>query len=99
MPKTFLAVNLSDAFTFQEKERQNSDADCLDKDNANEETDGLEMKAVGSSKKVDHGDDAEAAKTVIDEQPLPPPVATLNTASMPPAANAPEITAPESETC
>lgn len=35
LPKTFLAVNLSDAFVFQEKERQNSEADAL------------EMKAVG----------------------------------------------------
>ncbi|KAK9417750.1 putative Inositol hexakisphosphate and diphosphoinositol-pentakisphosphate kinase [Seiridium unicorne] len=30
LPKTFLAVNLSDAFKFQEKERQNSEADILE---------------------------------------------------------------------
>lgn len=30
MPKSFLAVNLSDAFTFQEKERQNSEGDVLE---------------------------------------------------------------------
>lgn len=36
LPKTFLAVNLSDAFSFQEKERQNPEAD-----------DALEMKSVG----------------------------------------------------
>jgi hypothetical protein len=33
LPKTFLAVNLSDAFTFQEKERQNSEADVLEMKN------------------------------------------------------------------
>ncbi|KAI1386473.1 histidine phosphatase superfamily-domain-containing protein [Hypoxylon trugodes] len=105
LPKTFLAVNLSDAFSFQEKERQNSEADCLEKDTtANNETDHLEMKTIGSShhhhhtssKKVDPGDDAEAT-TVIDEQPLPPPAATFNTAAVPPAADAPGITAPESD--
>ncbi|KAI8959001.1 histidine phosphatase superfamily-domain-containing protein [Daldinia sp. FL1419] len=85
LPKTFLAVNLSDAFTFQEKERQNSEADCLEKDTGGNEndTDGLEMKALGSSrsspaKAVDpRGDDTEAS-TLIDpdeqQQPLPPPV-------------------------
>jgi inositol-hexakisphosphate/diphosphoinositol-pentakisphosphate 1-kinase len=30
LPKTFIAVNLSDAFTFQEKERQNSGGDVLE---------------------------------------------------------------------
>ncbi|KAK8059575.1 hypothetical protein PG996_009505 [Apiospora saccharicola] len=30
LPKSFLAVNLSDAFTFQEKERQNSEGDVLE---------------------------------------------------------------------
>ncbi|KAI0132245.1 histidine phosphatase superfamily-domain-containing protein [Xylariales sp. AK1849] len=30
LPKSFLAVNLSDAFIFQEKERQNSEADVLE---------------------------------------------------------------------
>ncbi|KAI1268865.1 hypothetical protein F5Y18DRAFT_169968 [Xylariaceae sp. FL1019] len=46
LPKTFLAVNLSDAFTFQEKERQNSEADVCDKDrpDAEQEEAGLEMK-------------------------------------------------------
>ncbi|KAI0152461.1 histidine phosphatase superfamily-domain-containing protein [Hypoxylon sp. NC0597] len=100
LPKTFLAVNLSDAFTFQEKERQNSEADCLEKDNASNEADGLEMKVIGSSRhqsaQVDRGDDT-TAPTVIDEQSLPPPVAALNTAALPPAADAPGITAPESD--
>lgn len=110
LPKTFLAVNLSDAFTFQEKERQNSEGDCLDKDNANDDADGLEMKAAGPSKRADlkradRGDDTEAAAvgvpatetatTSIDEQqPLPPPVATVITAALPPAADAPGIAAP-----
>ncbi|KAI0159595.1 hypothetical protein GGR57DRAFT_490624 [Xylariaceae sp. FL1272] len=46
LPKTFLAVNLSDAFTFQEKERQNSEADVYDKDrqDAEQEEAGPEMK-------------------------------------------------------
>jgi inositol-hexakisphosphate/diphosphoinositol-pentakisphosphate 1-kinase len=35
LPKTFLAVNLSDAFTFQEKELQNSEGDAF------------EMRAIG----------------------------------------------------
>ena len=30
LPKTFLAVNLSDAFTFEELERQGSDNDVLE---------------------------------------------------------------------
>jgi inositol hexakisphosphate/diphosphoinositol-pentakisphosphate kinase len=30
LPKTFLAVNLSDAFSFQEKERNNSEGDILE---------------------------------------------------------------------
>ncbi|KAF7547600.1 hypothetical protein G7046_g8958 [Stylonectria norvegica] len=30
LPKTFLAVNLSDAFTFEEQERQGSDSDALE---------------------------------------------------------------------
>lgn len=97
LPKTFLAVNLSDAFTFQEKERQNSEGDCLDKDNANDDADGLMMKAAGPSKRADRGDDTEAAATsIIDEQPLPPPVATVITAALPPAADAPGIVAPGS---
>lgn len=98
LPKTFLAVNLSDAFTFQEKERQNSEGDCLDKDNANDDAaDGLEMKmkSAGPSKRAERGDDSEAAATGIDEQPLPPPVTTVTTtAALPPAADAPGIAAP-----
>ncbi|KAI1776965.1 histidine phosphatase superfamily-domain-containing protein [Hypoxylon cercidicola] len=96
LPKTFLAVNLSDAFTFQEKERQNSEGDCLEKDNANDDADGLEMKA-GPSKRADRGDATEAATTSIDEQPLPPPAATVITAPLPPAADAPGIAVPGSD--
>ncbi|OTB08201.1 hypothetical protein M426DRAFT_8007 [Hypoxylon sp. CI-4A] len=100
LPKTFLAVNLSDAFTFQEKERQNSEADCLEKDAASNEDDGLEMKTRASSHpsstKVDHSDATQATAT-IDEQLLPPPVATLNTAPVPPGADVPGITAPVSD--
>ncbi|KAI1816505.1 hypothetical protein GGS20DRAFT_225163 [Poronia punctata] len=50
LPKTFLAVNLSDAFTFQEKERQNSESDVLDKDHQDTENEGLEMKRMAASK-------------------------------------------------
>jgi inositol-hexakisphosphate/diphosphoinositol-pentakisphosphate 1-kinase len=39
-------VNLSDAFTFQEKERQNSEADVLEKLPPDAEADALEMKTV-----------------------------------------------------
>ncbi|KAI8633404.1 hypothetical protein F5Y19DRAFT_299022 [Xylariaceae sp. FL1651] len=50
LPKTFLAVNLSDAFTFQEKERQNSEGDVFDRDRQDAEHEGLEMKRVEPSK-------------------------------------------------
>ncbi len=50
LPKTFLAVNLSDAFTFQEKERQNSEADVFDKDHQDDEHEGLEMRGTERSK-------------------------------------------------
>ncbi|KAI1347532.1 histidine phosphatase superfamily-domain-containing protein [Xylaria sp. FL0043] len=47
LPKTFLAVNLSDAFTFQEKERQNSEADVCDRDHHDDdEHEGLEMRGT-----------------------------------------------------
>lgn len=108
LPKTFLAVNLSDAFTFQEKERQNSDADCLEKDpGGNEtetETEGLEMKALGSSRssptKVDpRGDDTEVSTINDEQQPSPPPpVATVsNAADLPPVANTAGTMDPELE--
>lgn len=35
---------MSDAFTFQEKERQNSESDVFDKDHQDTEPEGLEMK-------------------------------------------------------
>ena len=51
LPKTFLAVNLSDAFTFQEKERQNSEGDVFDRDHQDDERDsGLEMRGTEPSK-------------------------------------------------
>ncbi|KAI0399387.1 hypothetical protein F4802DRAFT_40732 [Xylaria palmicola] len=52
LPKTFLAVNLSDAFTFQEKERQSpeADADSCEKGHQDDEHEGLEMKRSGPSK-------------------------------------------------
>ncbi|KAI5919854.1 histidine phosphatase superfamily-domain-containing protein [Camillea tinctor] len=78
LPKTFLAVNLSDAFTFQEKERQNSEADVLEKDHHSPEMDILEMKKVGpsdsSSSKADRGDDDATVPTTGDTVVLPPPM-------------------------
>lgn len=48
LPKTFLAINLSEAFTFQEKERHSSEADTLDQ-TATPDPSGevLEMKRTG----------------------------------------------------
>ncbi|KAI5868448.1 histidine phosphatase superfamily-domain-containing protein [Durotheca rogersii] len=100
LPKTFLAVNLSDAFTFQEKERQNSEADCLEKDSVSNETGGVEMKndqlEISSPSKPDHRDHTEET---IDEKSLPPPIVTANTVALPPAADASGITASESDDC
>ncbi|KAI1491451.1 histidine phosphatase superfamily-domain-containing protein [Biscogniauxia mediterranea] len=79
LPKTFLAVNLSDAFTFQEKERQNSEADVLEKDHHSPDLDILDMKKVGSSdsssSKADHGDDDATVPIADDTVVLPPPMA------------------------
>ena len=65
LPKSFLAVNLSDAFTFQEKERQNSEGDVL------------EMKAVGHSTEGDavNSDSAAVPKSAISSLPLTSPEA------------------------
>ncbi|KAF2971641.1 hypothetical protein GQX73_g1931 [Xylaria multiplex] len=52
LPKTFLAVNLSDAFTFQEKERQNSEADVFDRDHHDDEHEVLEMKGTEHPKSL-----------------------------------------------
>lgn len=56
-------MNLSDAFTFQEKERQNSEGDVL------------EMKAVGHSTEGDDADSDSAAvpKSAISSLPLTSP--------------------------
>jgi hypothetical protein len=79
-----LAVNLSDAFTFQEKERQGSEADVFDKDRQDGEHEGLEMKRVEPSKpKVHEANDGRATEPAQDDgsgiankEPLPPVVAT-----------------------
>ncbi|KAI1133598.1 hypothetical protein F5Y10DRAFT_228151 [Nemania abortiva] len=85
LPKTFLAVNLSDAFTFQEKERQNSEADVFERDHhEDDEHDGLEMKQAEPSKSLlRDADDGPATDAMQDDKPgigtmeaLPPPVAT-----------------------
>ncbi|KAH9887130.1 histidine phosphatase superfamily-domain-containing protein [Xylariomycetidae sp. FL2044] len=73
LPKTFLAVNLSEAFTFQEKERQGSDADVLEKDTPKVEVDVLEMKIPGSSggpsPEADVGRPNVTASTRVPTQP------------------------------
>jgi hypothetical protein len=82
-------VNLSDAFTFQEKERQNSEADVCEKDrqdqDAEEHEEGLEMKRTGHVKPSSHdADDGAAidAAAQVDRpstetmEALPPPDAT-----------------------
>lgn len=63
LPKTFLAVNLSDAFSFQERERSNSEHDVL------------EMKAHDRSTPaaVEGGGESEMvpADKIMDARPLP----------------------------
>ncbi|KAI1822821.1 hypothetical protein F4861DRAFT_373104 [Xylaria intraflava] len=67
LPKTFLAVNLSDAFTFQEKERQNSEADVSYKHPPDAENEGLVMKAVGPSRPLRDADDETATNPLEGE--------------------------------
>lgn len=55
LPKTFLAVNLSDAFTFQEQQQQQSENE------GNEGPEGLEMKPA------EHGEEESSGPGV--EQP------------------------------
>ncbi|KAJ8126185.1 hypothetical protein O1611_g7453 [Lasiodiplodia mahajangana] len=86
LPKTFLAVNLSDAFTFQEKERQNSEADVFEKDHPDDEHEGLEMKQAEPSKSsLRDADDGPATDSMRDcssgmgtMEALPPPVTSTS---------------------
>ncbi|KAI0541242.1 histidine phosphatase superfamily-domain-containing protein [Xylaria digitata] len=69
LPKTFLAVNLSDAFTFQEKERQNSEADVFDRDHQDDEHEGLEMKGTEHPKSLSYDvEDSLPADPVRDDK-------------------------------
>ncbi|KAH7031212.1 histidine phosphatase superfamily-domain-containing protein [Microdochium trichocladiopsis] len=54
LPKSFVAVNLSDAFTFQEKEQHHSDTEAAHKgqEDAEANDDGLEFKAVEHTKQT-----------------------------------------------
>lgn len=56
LPKSFVAVNLSDAFTFQEKEHHHSDTEAaqkiLEEPQVNDE--GLEIKVLGHTKQAQH---------------------------------------------
>ncbi|UKZ73853.1 hypothetical protein TrVFT333_001506 [Trichoderma virens FT-333] len=63
LPKTFLAINLSDAFTFEELERQGSDQEG-----------GLEMKSthVRDMSSADAGN-GESSCAVIDDEAAPIP--------------------------
>ncbi|KAI0489895.1 hypothetical protein F4859DRAFT_171389 [Xylaria cf. heliscus] len=84
LPKTFLAVNLSDAFTFQEKERQNSEADVFDRDHQDDDREGLEMKRAEPSKllprDVDDGSMTDSVRddksAIVNMEALPPPIIT-----------------------
>ncbi|KAI1435642.1 hypothetical protein GGR50DRAFT_693878 [Xylaria sp. CBS 124048] len=67
LPKTFLAVNLSDAFSFQEKERQNSEVDVSHKDQLDAENDGLVMKDTEASKSSRDAEDGPATKSMEGE--------------------------------
>ncbi|KAI3331540.1 hypothetical protein HD806DRAFT_162916 [Xylariaceae sp. AK1471] len=100
LPKTFLAVNLSDAFTFQEKERQGSEADVFDKDRQDAEHEGLEMKRAEPSKSslrdANNGPATDSAQNdgsgIATKEHLPP--ATATSASLPdpeePPKNSPD---------
>ncbi|RFU77857.1 inositol hexakisphosphate and diphosphoinositol-pentakisphosphate kinase [Trichoderma arundinaceum] len=63
LPKTFLAINLSDAFTFEEHEKQGSDQEG-----------GLEMKSVSTKDmaSVDPGVDESSSCAVIDDEEAAP---------------------------
>ncbi|KAI1342386.1 histidine phosphatase superfamily-domain-containing protein [Xylariaceae sp. FL0016] len=80
LPKTFLAVNLSDAFSFQEKERHNSDADCLETEH-NPETDDPDVLEM---KKTTGASNTSAAKP--DGGSLDPELATVDAVALPPPA-------------
>ena len=54
LPKTFLAVNLSDAFTFEDQDKQASD------------TDVLEMK-MSSNKTPPRGEDEVTTDVTVDD--------------------------------
>ncbi|KAL7789046.1 histidine phosphatase superfamily domain-containing protein [Trichoderma ceciliae] len=60
LPKTFLAINLSDAFTFEEHDKQGSDQEG-----------GLEMKSISTKDvaPVDAGTDESTSCAVIDDEP------------------------------
>lgn len=55
LPKSFVAVNLSDAFTFQEKERQNSEGDIRNKSQEEPESSNevLEFKNIAHATSPD----------------------------------------------
>lgn len=63
LPKTFLAINLSDAFTFEEHDKQASDQEG-----------GLEMKAIATKDMAASGanaladDEASNSCAVIDDE-------------------------------
>ncbi|KAL2196784.1 histidine phosphatase superfamily-domain-containing protein [Corynascus similis CBS 632.67] len=81
LPKTFLAVNLSDAFTFQEQQQQQSENE------GNEGPEGLEMKpaehgeeesiaVVDTPTHTDSSVDTPTAATIADNITLPEAAAT-----------------------
>ncbi|ETS83788.1 hypothetical protein PFICI_05664 [Pestalotiopsis fici W106-1] len=74
LPKTFLAVNLSEAFTFQEKERHNSEVDVLEMKNLEHTKSPKVAAATPSDDQVDPSSSIEqkevpAVPAVPEETP------------------------------
>ncbi|KAI1179415.1 hypothetical protein F4777DRAFT_475358 [Nemania sp. FL0916] len=91
LPKTFLAVNLSDAFTFQEKERQNSESDVLDKDHQAKEHEGVDIGQAEPSRLLSRDvDDDFVTDSVRDDRSGTGPMAEVESPLPPIAANASE---------
>lgn len=68
LPKTFLAVNLSDAFTFQEKERHSSEGgDAVEKDPLDTTSTAEAFRAEAAESAVATSPPAEADQTKADD--------------------------------
>ncbi|KAK4225085.1 histidine phosphatase superfamily-domain-containing protein [Podospora fimiseda] len=91
LPKTFLAVNLSDAFTFQEKQHNNSDEE-KENNNGGDATAVVEGEADGAPVNITAPDTPVERKALDDfpgeedaeSTPRPKPTATVPGLSTPP---------------